>query len=141
MKMLIAVLLVIHGLIVAAQSPSSFNPGAGIPNPTWLNAWPAALGQSWLLSSLGIERSLIARSGGIVWLAAGILLVAAGLGALGVFVPTALWRSFALAGAAISLGMLVVYLHPFFIIGMATDLAILAALWSAKGSLLVQHGL
>ena len=43
MKILIAVLLIIHGLIVASQSSGSFNPGAGVANPSWLNWFPVNL--------------------------------------------------------------------------------------------------
>jgi hypothetical protein len=54
MKILIAVLLIVHGLIVAGQSSGSFNPVGGVKNPAWLSWWPANLGQSWLL--IAIQR-------------------------------------------------------------------------------------
>jgi len=44
MKILIAVLLIVHGLIVASQSSGSFNPAGGLKNPSWLSWWPAHLG-------------------------------------------------------------------------------------------------
>jgi len=87
MKILIAVLLIVHGLIVASQSSGSFNPAGGLKNPSWLSWWPAHLGQSWLLATLGVERSPLARAGGFLWLVAGIILVAAELGVLGIVVP------------------------------------------------------
>ena len=141
MKILIGILLIVHGLIVSSQSSISFNPVGGTQNPLWLNLWPSNLGQSWLLSSLGIERSLLARAGGFLWLAAGIALVAAGLGVLGIIVPQAWWRSFALAGGVISLVMLAIYLHPLYGIGIGASLVVLVALFWQSWPLLAQLGL
>jgi len=141
MKLIIAVLLIVHGLIIASQSSGSFSPAGGLQNPSWLNWWPANLGQSWLLSMLGIERTLFAWAGGFLWLAAGLALVAAGFGVIGIVVPPAWWRSLALAGAVISLGMLTVYLHPFYGIGIGASAVLLASVVWAQWSLLERLGL
>lgn len=141
MKILIAVLLIVHGLIVAGQSSGSFNPIGGLQNPSWLNWWPANLGQSWLLSSLGVEQTLIARASGLLWLVAGMALIAAGLGVLEFMVPTTGWRVLALSGAAISLLMLAIYLHPFYGIGIIASVVLLAALLWKQWTLLEGLGL
>jgi hypothetical protein len=135
MKLLISVLLIIHGLIVAGQSAGSF--GSAIPNelqnPSFVSWWPINMGRSWLFSWLGLERTLaVYRIGGLLWLAGGIALVAAGLGVLGFIVPPEWWRDLAIGGAAISLFMLAVYFHPITIIGTASSLAVLVALIWAK---------
>ena len=135
MKLLISVLLILHGLIVAAQSSGSF--GSTIPNelqnPSFVSWWPINMGRSWLLSWLGLERTLfVYRIVGLLWLAGGIALVAAGLGVLGFIVPSEWWRSLAIGGAAISLFMLAVYFHPITIIGTASSLAVLIALLWVK---------
>jgi hypothetical protein len=124
----IAAILFVHGLIVCAQSSGSFNPGSGVQNPAWLNGWPTALGQSWLLSRLGLEKTPVSWLGGLLWLAGGLLLVAAGLGVMGFIVPNSLWRLLAAAGAAVSLFMLIIYLHPLFGIGVLLDVIILITL-------------
>lgn len=141
MKILLGVLLIVHGLIVTAQSSGSFNPVGGIQNPSWLQWWPASLGQSWLLSSLGVERTLVARAGGLLWLVAGITLVAAGLGVLGVVVPITWWRRLALCGAVLSLFMLIIYLHPFYVIGITASTFLLIALLSEQWPILEQLGI
>jgi hypothetical protein len=141
MKILFAILLIIHGLIVASQSTGSFKPSAGVPNPVWLNWWPVNLGQSWLLVPSGAEQSLLARSAGVLWLAAGLALIAAGLGILGFIIPIAWWRSLALVGAILSLIMLVVYIHPFLGIGIGASVLILAALLMSQWTVLQQIGL
>ena len=141
MKILIAALLIIHGFIVASQSSGSFNPVGGVNNPSWLNWWPVNLGQSWLLSPLGIERTLVARMGGILWLLAGVVLMAAGFAVLGLIVPHTWWRALALIGAVISLVMLAIYLHPMYGVGIAASVALLAAFWWQGWPLLGQLGL
>ncbi|HSL45884.1 MAG TPA: hypothetical protein VK897_20800 [Anaerolineales bacterium] len=134
MKILISILLIIHGLIVAGQAVGSF--GSTIPNeiqnPSFVSWWPVNMGRSWLFSWLGLDKTLVVyRIGGLLWLAGGIALVAAGLGALGFVIPTAWWRDLAVAGGAISLLMLAIYLHPLLIIGTASSVAVLAVLlWS-----------
>lgn len=136
MQTLVAILLIVHGFITAAQSGGSFRPSGGIANPGWLAWWPGGLGQSWIWSGLGMEHSLLARAGGILWLAAGAALIAAGLGLLGVLVPSGLWLALALAGGGLSLFMLLVYLHPFYAAGILSSALLLAALLSARWTVL-----
>lgn len=133
MKLLIGALLIIHGLIVCGQSSGIFKPPTGgLQNPSWVSWWPTNLGQSWLLSSLGLERMPFTTVIFLLNLAGGIALLAAGLGVLGFLVPTGWWTTLAIAGAALSLFQLVIYLHPLTIIGMGTNVAILIALLWAK---------
>lgn len=143
MKLLISVLLILHGLIVAGQSAGSF--GATIPtnevqNPAFISWFPINMGRSWLFSLLGLQNSLSAyRMSGILWLIGGLILVAAGLGMFGILVPVVWWRGLAIAGAAISLFMLLLYFHPLMIIGTASSVAVLVTLgwfhWTAANLL------
>lgn len=135
MKVLIAVLLIVHGLIVAGQAAGSF--GSTLPkevqNPTFVSWWPINMGRSWLFSWLGLDRTLaVYRIGGLLWLAGGIALVAAGLGVLGFIVPVEWWRNLAIGGGAISLFMLAIYFHPITIIGTLSSLVVLVALLWAR---------
>lgn len=128
MKIVFAILLIVHGIIVAAQSSTSFKPKGGTPNPAWMKWFPANLGQSWLFSKSGIEKMPAVKDLGYVWIIAGVALILAGLGVLGVVIPVALWRALALVGAVLSLIMLIVYFHPFYIIGFSASLLLLIAL-------------
>ena len=135
MRSLIGLLLILHGFVVASQSAGSFASTIpdGIQNPGFVNWWPVNLGRSWLLSWLGLDKTLVVyRVGGVLWLAAGILLVLAGMSVWGFIIPIGLWRSLAVVGAGISLVMLAVYFHPLTIIGTASSLAVLAAILWAK---------
>ncbi len=132
MKIVIAGLLAIHGLINAFQSSGSFKPTGGIPNPGWLGWWPVQMGQSWLFACLGIEKSFVGTLAGILWLAAGAALIAAGLGLFGILIPTAWWRPLAGIGAGLSLLMLILYANPMYLVGIGANLAILIVLLWAQ---------
>jgi hypothetical protein len=132
MKIFVGVLLILHGLITAAQSPAGFNPSGGTPNPSWVNWWPTNLGQSWFLARLDMEKSFLGTLSGILWLIAGIALIAAALGLFGFAVPTMWWRVLAGVGAVISLFLFIFYAHPLFAVGIGANLAILLVLLLAK---------
>jgi hypothetical protein len=129
LKYLIAAILFGHGFIVAAQSGGNFGRGSSlIVNPAWLSWWPTALGRSWFLAAFKLEGTLIDKVFGLLWLASGLCIIAAALGILGFIIPKDLWRTLAIVGASGSLVMLALYLHPFYIVGILLDIAILVAL-------------
>jgi hypothetical protein len=133
LKYLLAVILIGHGFIVIAQSRGNFGNGnSQIANPSWLSWFPFPLGRSWFLAAFKLEGTLVDRVFGLIWLASGLCIVASALGILGFIVPRELWRTLAIYGAAGSLIMLLLYLHPFFLIGILLDIAILATLLWTK---------
>ncbi len=132
MRVFVAILLLVHGLITMAQAKAGFQPSAGAANPTWLNWWPVNPGQSWLLDHFKSPKSAISTVAGVLWLVAGICLIAAALGLFKFIVPINLWRLFAGIGAIISLVLFIFYAHPFFVVGIAANLAILVILLWVK---------
>lgn len=133
MKYLIAIILVAHGLIVSAQSVGNFGSGnSQIVNPSWLSWFPITLGRSWFLTAFKLEGTLLDKIFGLIWLVSGLCIVAAALGILGFIIPKELWRPLAIYGASGSLVMLLLYFHPFLIIGILLDVAILATLLWTK---------
>src|SRR5688500_8836694 len=106
LRFVIGSLLILHGLIVAGQSAGEFGGREPIANPAWLTWWPTALGQSWLLAALRLEKTAIGRLAGVLWLIAGMALIAAGVGIFGFLVPRDWWRPLAVVGGALSLLML-----------------------------------
>lgn len=116
MHVVFGVLLIVHGLITAAISAGSFTTSADMPNPAWLQWWPTQLGRSWIAPELGWP-------GGLLWLLAGVLLVGAGLGFLGILIPW--WSPLAVVGAVLALIAIVVYFHPYYILAAAINIAIL----------------
>ena len=128
MRIVVGVLLIIHGLITALQASGSFNPTGGTPNPKWVSWWPTALGQSWLLARLGLERSWVGALAGVLWLISAAGLIAAALGLFGLIVPAPWWRTLAGAGAVTSLVLFILYAHPLYAIGIGANIAILLVL-------------
>jgi hypothetical protein len=132
MRIVVCILLLIHGLITMAQYRTGFNLSAGVANPVWLNWWPVNLGQSWLFRQLGMEKTVISTLVGILWIIAGLCLVAAALGLFGFILPVNLWRPLAAAGAILSLVFFVFYAHPFYLLGIGANIAILLVLLWAR---------
>ena len=132
MRIIVVILLLIHGLITSAQAQTGFNPSGAIANPSWLSWWPVNLGQSWLFKQFGLEKSVVGTLAGILWISAGLCLIAAALGLFGFIVPTNLWRLLAGIGAILSLVLFIFYAHPFYVIGIGANTAVLLVLLWAK---------
>lgn len=141
MKIVFGILLLLHGFIVAAQSSGSFKPTSGAANPAWMTWFPVNLGQSWLFTKLNIASSAGVKALGVVWLIAGVALMLAALGVFGFLVPASWWRILALAGAVLSLVLLTLYFHPFYLVGFGASLLLLIALVSKNWGVLAQIGL
>jgi hypothetical protein len=129
-KWLIAAFLLahasVHGSFMAPRPPVS----AGGP------AWPFELGKSWLLGPLGLDAEAIRMVGlALIAVTMGAFALAA-LTAVGL-VPAALWPATVTIGAVASIVLLGVYFSPWFVIGLAIDLALLWAVlvanWAPEG--------
>jgi hypothetical protein len=70
-----------------------------------------------------------AAVGGLVWLAAGLALIGAGLGWLGVSALTGQWQMLVLIGAALGLVGLGLYFHSFYLVAVVIDVVIGAMIW------------
>ena len=120
MQVLFGIVLAIHGLItIAVGSGSVSNPvGVQAPGTSW---YPVALGQSWLLGGD------VARFGGALWVLAGIGLVATAASVFGIVLPTGAWPTLGLISAVSALLAVAVFFHPYYVIAVIANLAIVAA--------------
>jgi hypothetical protein len=122
--------LVVHGLIttmigvVGVTSPSA----PALAMPSWLSWWPGPFGRSWLFEALNLGSG-VAVAGGLLWLGAGVVLVIGGLGWIGVPALTDVKVPMLVAGASLGLVALVLYFHPFYLIGVLINLAVITLLW------------
>jgi hypothetical protein len=104
----------IHAGFVSARPPAT----AGGP------PWPFELSRSWLLTPLGVDAER-ARLLGVALVALTIASFAlAALAAIGL-VPSGVWTAAVTAGAVASIALLAIYMHPWLILGVAIDLALL----------------
>lgn len=111
--------LLAHGLIHAlfiAPAPATTAGGA---------EWPFDLTQSWLVTSVGLDVNLVRVIGialiGVV--VVGFLLAA--LGTVGILVPSGWWPALVVGSAAASALLLVLFLNPQLVLGLAIDAVLL----------------
>ncbi len=127
--------LVVHGLITTMIGVGRIaDPkGPAMALPGWMDWWPGSLGRSWLIDGLHVG-STGSTVGSLVWVAAGVLLAAAGLGFLGAPVLTDSWPALAGVGAALGLAALILYFHPFYLGAVAINVVLLAVVWGGAAS-------
>ena len=126
----VGIVLVAHGLITTMIGFGSMsNPSSSaMPTPSWLGWWPGTLGRSWAFDALTLGSGP-ALLGGVLWMAAGLALVGAGLGWLGVSAVSGQWQMLALVGAVLGLAALALYFHPFYVVAIVIDVVILVSVW------------
>jgi hypothetical protein len=127
---LVAAILVGHGLITstigfgAVTSPNA----PAVALPSWFAWWPGPFGRSWAFDalSLGAGAQMV---GGFVWLVAGLLIIAGGLGWFGLSLFEGSRVTLLIAGGALSLVALALYFHPFYLVAVVINIAIVFLLW------------
>ena len=126
----VGIVLVAHGLITTMIGFGSMsNPStAAMRSPSWVGWWPGTLGRSWAFDALNLGSGPTVL-GGLLWLAAGLALVGAGLGWLGVSAVSGQWQMLALVGAVLGLAALALYFHPFYVVAIVIDVVILVSVW------------
>ncbi len=116
-RLLLAGFLVAHASIHAgfvSRPPVS----AGGP------PWPFQLGHSWLLSPLGVDQGISRMLGLALVVAVAAGYGAAALASLGV-VPVPLFGPGLIAGSLASMVLLGLFFHPWLVLGIAIDVALL----------------
>lgn len=118
---IIALFLIAHGIVHPIL--------AVVPGPDSETAQMGTLwNQSWLLGDGSATKTLIYIGAA----ASCLLLVLSGLSLMDWLVPQDWWRTLTLAGAALSLLVLVVFWNNYFPVGVIIDLALLALLLFAN---------
>jgi len=119
-KLMIAAFLLAHGAIHASFLAPRPPVTAGGP------AWPFELGKSWLLGPLGLDAEATRTIGLVlIVLTIGAYVVAA-LAAAGL-APGGFWPAAVTIGSIASIAVLGLYFSPWFVVGVAIDLALLWA--------------
>lgn len=117
-NLLLALLLAGHGLIhLGYVSPSPADPN-----------YPFRLNQSWLISSIGMDAAGVRTLGTGLTILTVIGFVLVGLSTAGFIVPQGWWLSLTVVSAILSLALLIIFWHPWLVIGIVIDLVLLAAL-------------
>jgi len=124
-QVLVAGLVVAHGLITTVIGFGGVTrPDApALTLPGWFGWWPGPFGRSWLIDTLHLGSGAMVIGSGL-WLAAGLALVASGLGWLGVPVLSGVWQPLAFGGAVAGLVALALFFHPIYLVAVAINVAI-----------------
>jgi hypothetical protein len=124
LKIIIALVLIAHGLVHAGL--------AAAPNPDVPDSKPGTFftspERSLLLPNLGLSAAAVRWIGIVLVALATLGFVFAGLGAFGVPGLSEIWRTLAVASAAVSLLLLIIFWHVWLIVGVLIDIVILVAL-------------
>lgn len=128
MKILFALFLIAHGLVHAGLS------AAPIPNDpeSKPGAFFTAASRSWLLPQLGLGGSAIQWIGIVLVILSTVGFVLAGLGVLGVPGLNTIWRAVTVISSCLSLLLLILFWHPWLIVGVLIDIGLLISLLWAK---------
>ena len=126
--LIVAAFLFVHGAIhLSYFSPQ---PPATASGP----AWPFVLGRSWILSRFGVPPGRLRIMGLALSAVTFAAFTLAALAVIGVL-PAGLWLSAVAMGAGSSLALLVLFFHPWLVLGVAIDVVLLVAIfigdWSA----------
>lgn len=124
-QVLVAGFVVAHGLITTMIGFGGVTkPEApAMTLPAWFGWWPGPFGRSWLIDALqlGSGASMV---GSALWFVAGLALLGAGLGWLGVPALSGVWQPLALGGAAVGLVALALFFHPVYLVAVLINVAI-----------------
>jgi hypothetical protein len=123
---LFGVFLILHGLVHAGL--------AAAPIPNEPNSTPGAfftdVTRSWLLSGMKLSASTIRVTGILLVALATLGFVVAGMGVLGMAGLDSIWRMTAVISSGLSLLLLVVFWHPWLIVGGLINVGmIISLLW------------
>lgn len=129
-RVLFGLFLVAHGLVHAGYVARAPAPTPGAPE------WPFEMSRSWLITAVGMDAAVVRMIGAALVVATIVAFAGAGLAWLGFVVPSAWWAALTMAGAGMSLVVLLVFFHPWLVIGLAIDAALLSLVagtgWSAE---------
>ena len=125
MKLLLAAFLAAHALIhVSYLTPA---PPRTADGPEW----PFEMARSWLVTGIGLDPALVRTLGTALVVTSIALLVAAGLATVGWIVPSEWWAALIVGGAVTSAVTLGLFFHPWLVLGLVIDAALL---WATLGT-------
>jgi hypothetical protein len=115
LKLLFAAFLAAHGLIHASYLSPTPARTAGGPE------WPFEMGRSWLVSGLGLDAGAVRLIGTVLIAVTVTAFLLAALSTAGWLVPEGWWLSLIVLGSVASAAQLLVFFHPWLVLGLAID--------------------
>ena len=129
LRILIAFFLIAHGWMHYSLTTVPVPAPGALRTPFWPSWWRDAVDAKWLASQMGLSTGLVRTAGWILWLATVVGFTLAGLGLSGLPGFQAIWQAAAVFGAVASLLLLGFYWHPWLVLGVVINAAVLVSLW------------
>ena len=131
LRILIAIFLIAHGLVHYSLATVPVPAPGALRTPFFPAWWRTAVDPLWPILRAGINPETARTVGWVLWVVQLICFSLAGLGLLGIPGLSVVWRGLALFGAASSLFLLGLFWHPWLVVGVLIDLAIIAGyIWN-----------
>jgi hypothetical protein len=115
---------IIFGLFLAAHGLIHLAYVAPVPPDP---KYPFNLHKSWLITSLGMNEPTVYTLGMVLSILTVVGFALAGLAAVGLIVPRDWWGVLTLLSALLSLLLLGLFWHPWLVLGVVIDLALILA--------------
>ena len=115
----VAALLLGHSLVHFAYVAPAPPQAEGAPE------WPFAMEKSWLVTRLGVSLDVVRPIGYLLVAITLVALAGAAMATIDLVVPASWWPALVLTGAVASLLLLVLFFHPWIVIGIAIDVVLL----------------
>lgn len=87
--------------------------------------WPFEMSRSWLVTNVGLSSELLRVIGTGLVVVVVVAMLGAALAAVGIVIPQTWWRTLVLTGATASVATLIVFFHPWILIGLLIDAVLL----------------
>jgi hypothetical protein len=116
--------LIAHGLVHSGLAAAP-NPYDSDPKP---GTFFTATTRNWLLPKLGFQDAVVQWVGIVLVALTTIGFIVAGLGGLGVSGISTIWRTVAIASSYVSLLLLILFWHPWLVVGVLIDIGVLVSL-------------
>ena len=115
---------VAHAGLAAAPIPDDPDPKPG--------AFFTEVSRSWLFQKLGLDGAVVKKIGIILVILTVLGFIIAGLGGLGISELNKIWSTAAGLSAGVSLILLILFWHPWLIVGVLIDLGLFLVLFLNK---------
>lgn len=125
LKLLFAAFLAAHGLIHASYFSPAPARTAGGPE------WPFEMGRSWLVTGMGLDVGSVRVIGAVLITLTVTAFLLAALSTVGWLVPDGWWLPLIVVGSIASAAQLLVFFHPWLVLGLVIDAALI---WLALAS-------
>jgi hypothetical protein len=129
LRILIALFFIAHGLMHYSLTTVPLPKPGELHTPFWPSWWRSAVDPAWPASRLGLTPAAARFLGCALWLAATVGFALAGLGLLGLPGLNLVWQGAVLFASAASLVLLVLFWHPWLVMGVVLSLGAAVAIW------------